>query len=120
MTREEAKDVFLNRGFIEVEGCRGRIFHADKWREACVVISEWLKSPEQEPNWIPVSEKLPEESENVLICDIDGDVYIAYMRNIIYANRIAWSDASSFDYIKNVVAWMPLPKAYKAESEGQE
>lgn len=43
MTREEAKDVFLNRGFIEVEGCRGRIFHADKWREACVVISEWLK-----------------------------------------------------------------------------
>ena len=43
MTREEAKDVFLNRGFIEVEGCRGRIFHADKWREACVIISEWLK-----------------------------------------------------------------------------
>lgn len=55
MTREEAKDVFLNRGFIEVEGCRGRIFHADKWREACVVISEWLEQEsktEQFAKWV--------------------------------------------------------------------
>lgn len=49
MTREEAKNVFLNRGFIEVEGCRGRIFHPDKWREACVVISEWLKEESIRP-----------------------------------------------------------------------
>ena len=41
MTKEEAKTVFLNRGYIEVEG--GIIYDPDKWREACVVISEWLK-----------------------------------------------------------------------------
>ena len=40
MTREEAKEVFLNRGFID------GIYNGDKWREACVVISKWL---EQEP-----------------------------------------------------------------------
>lgn len=44
MTIDEAKQVFLSRGFVEVEG--GTIYDADKWREACVVISEWL---EQEP-----------------------------------------------------------------------
>lgn len=44
MTREEAKTVFLNRGYVEVEG--GTIYDADKWRESCRVISEWL---EQEP-----------------------------------------------------------------------
>lgn len=44
MTREEAKNVFLNRGYVEVEG--GTIYDADKWRESCRVISEWL---EQEP-----------------------------------------------------------------------
>lgn len=44
MTREEAKKVFLDRGYIEVEG--GTIFDANKWREACAVISKWL---EQEP-----------------------------------------------------------------------
>ena len=40
MTREEAKEVFLNRGFID------GIYNGDKWREACIVISKWL---EQEP-----------------------------------------------------------------------
>lgn len=40
MTREEAKEVFLNRGFID------GIYNGNKWREACVVISKWL---EQEP-----------------------------------------------------------------------
>lgn len=44
MTREEAKEIFLNRGYIKVEG--GTIFDGDKWREACSVISKWL---EQEP-----------------------------------------------------------------------
>ena len=41
MTRKEAKQIFLSRGFIEVEG--GTIYDADKWREACVIISEWLE-----------------------------------------------------------------------------
>ena len=41
MTREEAKTVFLNRGYVEVEG--GTIYDADKWRESCRVISEWLE-----------------------------------------------------------------------------
>lgn len=44
MTREEARQIFLSRGYVEVEG--GTLYDPDKWREACVVISEWL---EQEP-----------------------------------------------------------------------
>lgn len=41
MTKEEAKQIFLSRGYVEVEG--GTIYDPDKWREACVVISKWLK-----------------------------------------------------------------------------
>lgn len=44
MTVEEAKKIFLNRGYVEVSG--GTYYDADKWRESIVVISEWL---EQEP-----------------------------------------------------------------------
>lgn len=44
MTIEEAKEVFLNRGYIQVKG--GRIYDGDKWRESVFVISKWL---EQEP-----------------------------------------------------------------------
>jgi hypothetical protein len=40
MTREEAKEIFLNRGFVN------GLFDGDKWRESVVVISKWL---EQEP-----------------------------------------------------------------------
>ena len=40
MTRKEAKEIFLNRGFID------GIYDGNKWREACIVISKWL---EQEP-----------------------------------------------------------------------
>ncbi len=44
MTIEEAKKIFLNRGFIEVDG--GEIYNGEKWRQACLIISSWLK---QEP-----------------------------------------------------------------------
>ena len=44
MTFEEAKKIFLNRGYVEVPG--GTYYDADKWREAITVISKWL---EQEP-----------------------------------------------------------------------
>lgn len=40
MTREEAKQVFLDRGFVN------GIFDGDKWRQSIVIISKWL---EQEP-----------------------------------------------------------------------
>lgn len=40
MELSEAKEIFLNRGFVN------GIFDGDKWRQSIVVISEWL---EQEP-----------------------------------------------------------------------
>lgn len=40
MTFEEAKEVFINRGFVN------GIFNGDKWRESVAIISKWL---EQEP-----------------------------------------------------------------------
>lgn len=52
MTFEEAKNIFLNRGYIEVSG--GTYYDADKWRNAIVVISKWL---EQQPCDDAVSRK---------------------------------------------------------------
>ena len=48
MTREEAKEVFLNRGFID------GIYNGDKWREACVVISNWLEQESTAKNDLAV------------------------------------------------------------------
>ena len=61
--------------------------------------------------WIPVSEGLPEESGDYLVCG-RGKVWICEMLSL-YAIRGFCND------VKNpiVEAWMPLPEPYKTESE---
>ncbi len=51
MTFDEAREIFLNRGYEQVDG--GSIYNADKWRESIIVISNWLQ---QEPceDWYDV------------------------------------------------------------------
>lgn len=58
----------------------------------------------QEPKWIPCSERLPEESGYYLTTTMYGEVYCDYWTGI------------SFDRQEIIIAWMPLPKVYKAES----
>ena len=55
-------------------------------------------------DWIPVSDRLPEEDGEYLVTTINGDVDI-YVFHI-------WGAKSP-----KVIAWMPLPEPYKAESE---
>ena len=68
--------------------------------------------------WIPCSERLPKPNELVdnvrkyyLIQDEYGDMYVA---------RYTSDEWISIDSIlqDNIIAWMPLPEPYKAESEG--
>ena len=70
--------------------------------------------------WIPCSEKLPKPNELVdnvrkyyLIQDEYGDMHVAsYLRN-------GWISIDSFYTLEDdVIAWMPLPEPYKAESKG--
>lgn len=73
MTKEEAKQIFLSRGYVEVEG--GTIFDANKWREACVVISEWL---EQEPTITSTNnsgEMIYPQVESITPIVVNEDIY---------------------------------------------
>ena len=62
-----------------------------------------IKALEQ-TRWIPCSERLPEEESHVLVSSILG-VTSAYY------------DKDSEFWKIYVIAWMPLPQPYKAESE---
>ena len=56
----------------------------------------------QEPRWIPVSERLPEENGGYLITLKGG-----------YVMTALWS--GNAEYWSEVTAWMPLPKLYEPQ-----
>ncbi len=60
------------------------------------------------PRWIPVSERLPEDSQRVLVCCADGRQYVAA------TDGGFWSDGREYsDHIHDITHWMPLPEAPK-------
>ena len=83
-----------------------------------------LEYKESERQWIPCSERLPEDYENVL-------VYFEYYRygdyNCMFSTYGIGSYSSEYDsWLVNgetgwrklhVFAWMPLPEPYKEEEE---
>lgn len=72
--------------------------------------------------WIPVSERLPKEDGQYLITVKYKHVNDSY--EDVYAEHGEWYDGRwdmfCFGHcgeVEEIIAWMPLPKPYKAESE---
>lgn len=64
-----------------------------------------VPSAQPEPKWIPCSEGLPEERGFYLTTTKDKAVYCDY-----------WNE-DNFDRTEMVIAWMPLPEAYRGGDE---
>ena len=78
-----------------------------------------IKALEQ-TRWIPVSERLPKKYKIVIVSTEDG-VY----PEARYSEEDGWewayeSGADYWEEIDGVIAWIPLPEPYKAESEEEE
>lgn len=96
-------------------------------------LAEWLKDYkrllEQEPKWVPVSERLPKEFEFVnCTCHSLIDDREDWVIETVYIplQNSPYSDWGNIPMLNNgdceVVAWMhrDIPEPYKAESEGEE
>lgn len=65
--------------------------------------------------WIPVSERLPEECSGVLVyCPANYNIFLAYLEQ---GKWYIFSPDGNESLNEPIVAWMPLPEPYKAESE---
>lgn len=58
-------------------------------------------------DWISVDERMPEDGQKVLFCDIDNDIMIGY--HVRGRQNTHFSQDGSYEDIKNVRAWMPMP-----------
>ncbi len=63
---------------------------------------------EPKTGWIPVNERLPEKDGYYITSTFYGEVYCDY-----------WNE-NRFERTETVIAWLPLPKPYKAEEEENE
>ena len=79
----------------------------DDWREVIQIVTD-APTVNPEPNWIPVTERLPDNSRNVLITSRGGV-------------SMAWYNGSYFEKganthhrkMQTVTAWCELPEPYK-------
>ena len=94
----------------------------DYWKEACDYKAEI-------PNWIPVTERLPEVKGRYLVTrglnacgSLWKRIYIANYSDLmgLKSERIWWQGnvgKSDFERLDDVLAWMSLPEPYNGRKE---
>ena len=130
VTKEKEEQAWETQSSEEYMTCKECV---DKYRQ----LTKWLKELKQlreQTKWIPCNEKMPEEyewtgtekfgttiSNNVLVTfEVP---YGRFVKIIRFQNgELSSTDKHKMDALYSewkVVAWMPLPKKYKAEMENK-
>lgn len=121
ISRQAAVDALGEEPPVWYDG-EDELAERDQWRRDVSVIKA-LPSAQQ---WIPCSERLPDDGGVFLVTTVGksfggNDVYTVEIMSLYHIDEhLEWRDDFSFErdwYNKKAVAWMPLLKPYKAESE---
>jgi hypothetical protein len=133
MTDREKAIVMAYTGACMLTGDKFQIFHKyveeimgrPIWTHEMAQLADEIKEKSKDDfmklcadenlnEWIPVSEGLPEEETDVLICNRNGNIALSrgsYSTEV--ENDFIWY-TSGWRFGK-VIAWMPLPTVYQGE-----
>ena len=126
MTIDEAIKRYVDNA--DYERIHGNLQGCLEFRQLVKWLKE-LKQLRERTKWIPCSERLPEESSRYLVTrglkacnNLWNRVYIVNYSDLmgLCKEKIWWNGNAGkpdFERYDDVVAWMPLPKPYNAETE---
>ena len=138
MTDREKAIVMAHTGICMLTGDKFRIFHKyvddimgrpimtheiglladtikEKTKADFMALCADEGSSEDQTEWISVSERMPEYDEDIIITH-EGSMGQPITSVSYFDGDFRTEDGDG--YFSEVVAWMPLPEPYKAESEG--
>lgn len=115
-------------------------FCAERWIPLNIDAVNMQPTIQPEPQWIPVSERLPEDLAEVITTWVNRDPlpYYEFMRDkpftavsVRYKGEWYWYSSTCADYLEEygrsdrdkvdksieIIAWMPLPEAYKPNNK---
>lgn len=86
------------------------------------MVEQWKLHPidfaiHSEPQWIPVSKKLPNKNDYVIVTTKCGVVIEAQFEVWNSGEKEWWIDNDNSLEFDDVVAWMPMPKPYERKEE---
>ena len=116
MTKEIAKNIFNELLIFGKAYCK-----KEELKDLCEIV---LTALEQEPRWISVSERLPEDHKDVLVYLSSDRISICRYNSHklpVSNNPIGWGYVPGIGFIdfekEHVIAWMPLPKPYEPQEK---
>ena len=87
---------------------------------------EAIPSAQPKPQWIPCSERLPEEKQDVLLL-MPHNMVVGFWEDVLSDGGRTWYANSGDGYFTDMdvlngyddpIAWMPLPEPYGGEQDG--
>lgn len=88
---------------------------ADKIIRMCYKRVEKIINKHMNDGWVPCAERLPDNSNSVLMCSETGCVDVGWWTGKRWVTGFSHADIA-----RDIIAWRPLPESYHPEKGAEE